>query len=229
MLLAEDLLAESYLDTGNRWMFQNAGVVMPLHPDLVNDMARRHAKSCLPLVCDAARIEPVWRLAQRAAQLGPRLPPETVTTGDPALCLWADGRHILPVGTTNGRYVFMLPRDAGVVRLLSRSAVPSETTPWIDERRRLGVMVRALVLRAGAAVTPIPLDHPMLHEGWWAPEWHAPTKLYRSTNGNAMLPLPGGPGVPCLLEVDVADTVAYPLAACCPRNAEWPEPGAILR
>jgi hypothetical protein len=213
IVLAEGLPAESYLDTGNRWMFQNAGVAMPLHPDLAHDMSRRHAESCLPLVCDATRVEPVWRrLAQRAEQLGLRLPPAGVTIGDPALCLLAEGRRILPVSTANGRYVFVLPRDQGVVRLMSRCAVPSATTPWTDERRRLGVMVRALVLRVGSAIKPIPLDHPALHEGWWAPERNGPSELYRWTNGSAVLPLPGELGAPCLLEVDVAGTVAYPLA-----------------
>jgi hypothetical protein len=124
----------------------------------------------------------------------------------------ADGRNILPTCAADGKYVFVLPRGHGAIRLQSRSAVPGETTPWVDEWRRLGVMLRALVLRSASAVTRIPLDHPALQEGWWAPQWHAPTALYRWTNGNAVLPLPDDRTAPCLLEVDVADTVAYPLA-----------------
>jgi len=48
ILLAENLQAESFLDTGNRGMFDNAGLPLTLHPDLTNDQARREAESCAP-------------------------------------------------------------------------------------------------------------------------------------------------------------------------------------
>jgi hypothetical protein len=46
VLLAEGLPAESYLDTGNRGMFENGGQPLMLHPDMaeVNDQARREAE-----------------------------------------------------------------------------------------------------------------------------------------------------------------------------------------
>lgn len=49
ILLAENLPAESYLDTGNRVMFANAGASLILHADFgVDPQHRRASKSCAP-------------------------------------------------------------------------------------------------------------------------------------------------------------------------------------
>ena len=76
VLLAEGLPAESYLDTGNRGVFENADAPLVLHPDLSdgNDQRRRELFSCAPFAADAERVEPVWRrLAVRASRLGFRV------------------------------------------------------------------------------------------------------------------------------------------------------------
>jgi hypothetical protein len=215
ILLAENLAAESYLDTGNRGMFENAGGAILLHPDLTNDQARREADSCAPFVSDPARTEPIWRaIAERAAQLGWRLPSSEETTSDPGLCLLVDGLPVRPVIEADGRHVFIVRRAGAAVRLVSRRGVPSETSPWISDDRALGVMVRGLTVRTGNLVVPVPLDHPDLGEGWWRPEWHGPTTLCRWTNGDAVVAMPDVAPTefgPCLLEVEIAGTVLYPL------------------
>jgi hypothetical protein len=218
ILLAENLQAESFLDTGNRGMFGNAGLPLTLHPDLTNDQARREAESCAPFADDPERIEPMWReLAARAMQLGWHLPPGPETTDDPALHLLVDGRRVAPVSVVQGRTSFLLPRADAKVRLVSRSAVPSEMRPWVADGRRLGVMLCGLTLRSGALVSAIPLDHPAFGEGWWDAEWHGPTVLRRWTNGDAVVPMPAAdllaPG-PCILEVETAAVaLSYPLPA----------------
>jgi hypothetical protein len=215
IMLAENLPAESYLDTGNRGLFQNAGLPMVLHPDLTNDQGRREAESCAPFADEPAVVEPIWRaLAERAGQIGWTLPAAPVVTADPALHINVDGRSIAPVSFANGRYTFVLPRADATVRLISRDAVPSATRPWIADDRHLGVLVRSLTLRSGGSVQSIALDNPALTDGWWAAEWHNPTALRRWTNGNAALPVAqaGLPASgPCLLEVEVAETQAYVL------------------
>lgn len=230
ILLAENLPAESYLDTGNRGMFANADVPLLLHPDLTNDQARRVAESCAPFADDPALVEPVWRtLAMRAGQLGWDLPPAPETTDDPALCLLVDGSSLAPVSFAAGRYVFVLPDAGATARLVSRSTVPAETRPWIADDRRLGVRLRGLTLRSGASVLPIPLDHPTLVEGWWQPERHGPSTLCRWTNGDAELPLAdtGSPGrEACLLEVEIAATLAYPVSAAYACNRRAPTEAA---
>jgi hypothetical protein len=212
VLLAEGLAAESYLDTGNRGVFQNAGVPVMLHPDLSgeNDQARRLAESCAPFADQPALVEPIWRrLSERAQALGLHATSVT-TTQDPALRVIADGRTLQPVSVAEGRAVFVLPRGVRALRLISRAAAPHEVRPWIDDRRDLGVMVRRLTLRRDGLVETIPMDHPALGAGWWDLEQDARTH-WRWTNGDAAVSVePGSVG---LLEVEIGGTVDYVLAA----------------
>jgi hypothetical protein len=122
-----------------------------------------------------------------------------------------------------GRHVIVLACADAQVRLVSRSAVPGETRPWVADDRRLGVLLCGLTLRSGASLLPIPLDHPAFGEGWWEPERHDATMLCRWTNGDALVPLPDAhlmePG-PWRLEVEVAATLPYPLPAACGTEVE---------
>jgi hypothetical protein len=61
----------------------------------------------------------------------------------------------------------MVPHGLHHLRLVSRSAVPCEQRPWIVDSRRLGVRVSRLTLHTGNSVEAIPLDHPLLGDGWW--------------------------------------------------------------
>ena len=224
VLLAERLPAESYLDTGNRSMFENGGPAVRLHPDFAIDQARREAESCAPLAIEPARAEPIWRqLAARAVTLGYKLPIPPPTTDNPGLCVMAGDRCIRPVIEANGRYVFVLPRTDHPITLASRATSPSKLRPWVDDQRRLGVLVSRLVLRVGDSVEPIPLDHPALHDGWCDVEWHNTTALRRWTTGDAKLPIPTSR--PAILEVEIGATLAYPIETV---ETDW-EPPAPLR
>lgn len=217
VILAEGLAVESYLDTGNRCMFENADTPLMLHPDFAAGQPERIAGSCRPFVDDAVRVEPIWRgLAARAERLGYRLPPAAATTDDPGLHVVlgttvggsTTGRAIRPVRAAAGRYTFVLPRLDAPARLASRAVRPCERQPWMEDRRRLGVMVSRLTLWRGAEPEPIPLDHPSLSGGWWDVERDR-AALWRWTDGNAMLGLSGeGPAV---LEVVAAGGLDYPI------------------
>jgi hypothetical protein len=105
-----------------------------------------------------------------------------------------------------GRYAFVLPAGARNVRLISHAAVPGTERPWLDDRRLLGVRISRLTLRAGGSAEQIPLDQPMLREGWWHVERDG-CRMARWTDGDAMLPLAGtGPAV---LEIEVGGTLDY--------------------
>ena len=73
--------------------------------------------------------------------------------------------------------------------------------------RRLGVSVSRLVIRDADEVYDVPLDHPNIARGWWAPERDG-IALRRWTDGDAVLPLPPMQGL-AVLEVRLADTVTY--------------------
>ena len=211
LLLAEGLAAESFLDCGNRGIFENAPEPLILHPDFLDpaaQTARRLATSCAPLCDAAAAIEPVWfRLADRALALGVPLP-EPAFTDDPALAVLAGETRLAPMAREGARYRFAVP--AGVpLRLVSRAAYPSDARPWEEDQRRLGVMVRALTLGEGPAARPIALDDPALRRGWWASETDGVSR-WRWTDGAAALPALEAASV---LTVELAGTLPYPRPA----------------
>jgi hypothetical protein len=201
ILLAEGLPAESYLNTGNRGFFANSGEPLVLHPDLTDetDYPTRQAGSCAPFVWDEASVRPVWqRLAERAEALG-QPAPHVDTTTDPGLRIVVKGRMVKPLYGENGLFIFALPKGATEVRLVSRAGAPTDTRPWLDDRRSLGVSVERVLLRGANEMREIPLDHPDLSQGWWAVERDG-AALRRWTNGAAVLPLPAMDG-PTMLEI----------------------------
>jgi hypothetical protein len=205
ILLAEGLPAESYIDTGNRGFFANAGAPLVLHPDLTDEMDHpaREAVSCAPFVWDADSVQPVWqRLAERAAALGQPARQRDATT-DPDLHIVAKGRTLRPLYGENGLYVFALPKGATEVRVVSRAGAPTDVQPWLEDRRCLGVRVARIVLRGAHEVQDVPVDHPSLSQGWWAVEQDG-TALRRWTNGDAVLALPSFEH-PAMLEIHASN------------------------
>ncbi len=219
ILLAEGLPAESYLDTGNRGFFANCGAPMVLHPDLtdVSDYPTREAGSCAPFVWNAAHLQPVWqRLADRAAAIG-RPVPRRVTTTDADLLLLADRRSVKPVFSDSNRVIFVLPRGAREVRVVSRAQSPTEARPWLEDRRRLGVRVKRIVFRSvDDGLGEIPVDHPDLTRGWWAVERDGGI-VSRWTDGEAMLPLPAMRGI-VMLEIHLAGSMVFVADAAAERG-----------
>jgi hypothetical protein len=220
ILLAEGLPVESYLNTGNRGFFANSDEPLVLHPDLTDqsNYPTREAGSCAPFVWDEGNVRPVWqRLADRAAAIGQPLPRRTVTM-DPDLELLINRRRIRPVYSDSDRVIFVLPRDAGEAWLLSRAQSPTEARPWLDDRRRLGVRVRRIVLRGANERREIPMDHPDLTEGWWDFEWDG-RMMSRWTDGDAVLPLPEIAGLG-MLEIHLAGEMLYVVDAEPERQEE---------
>jgi hypothetical protein len=212
ILFSENLETESYLDTGNRVMFENAGVAMMLHPDfsVAARLCSGPAQTCVPMATDAITVQPIWdRLAARAAMLGLAAPDQAETDSDPMLRLFAGGRELRPVTTADGHAVFVLPPGLRQVRLISRTARPNAAMPWLDDRRTLGVAVGSLVVYQGNEVTPIALDNPALAQGWWDVERNA-RRIWRWTSGDARIALPEGA---TMLEVQLMATAAYRMDA----------------
>ncbi|OYV68135.1 MAG: hypothetical protein B7Z67_14250, partial [Acidiphilium sp. 21-60-14] len=87
----------------------------------------------------------------------------------------------------------------GSVTILSRSAIPGYFSPDPRDQRTLGVKI--LSLRVGRR--KIPLDHPLLTEGW-----HTTEPDGRWTNGRGIIPAALAKGGPITLEL--AATTQYP-------------------
>jgi hypothetical protein len=219
ILLAEGLPAESYVDTGNRGFFANAGAPLVLHPDLTNELEypTREAGSCAPFVWDEASVRPVWRrLADRATAIGQPMPARATST-DPDLCLSVNRRTVKPVHSDRDYAIFVLPRGAREIRLLSRAQPPTEARPWLEDRRRLGVCVKRIVLRGADELREISVDHPDLSRGWWGVERDGQI-MSRWTDGEAVLPLPAMRGH-VMLEIHLAGSMTYAVDAAPERLA----------
>jgi hypothetical protein len=193
ILVAEGLETESYLDTGNRAMFENAGLPPILHPDFAT-VRDRSEHSCAPLAVAEATVGPIWRrLLARAEALGFTPPAPDQATTDPDLRLVIGDQVIRPLvaGGTEGRYTFVLPPGTTAALLTSRAACPADIEPFREEHRRLGVAVRHLRLHGTDGPRHISIDDPTLCKGWWAPE-RAGAALWRWTDGEAHIVLPIG-------------------------------------
>ncbi len=168
VLLAENLPAESFLDTGNRAAFEGDATLPPLPPAAA--LRVWHANGCAKLVTDGPILHAARaHLRQRAAALG------HVLTADWDVRVLADG-VALPLRQHGTRYFATLPPGAASVRLQSRSFVPAHLD--LPDHRRLGIAIGGLRLD-GAAVAP---HDPRLSYGWHAAEPH-----WRWTDGDAEL------------------------------------------
>jgi hypothetical protein len=218
LLLAAGLPAESYLDTGNRAFFSNAGLALILHPEFHVNAGLKcwELDACAPLAAGSAAVEPVWReLANRAESLGyERLC--FSTTDDPDLHIVADGRAIRPILVQGDRHLFLIPAGTTTTRLASRASAPSLLAPYLDDRRRLGVAIKRMSVQGPAAVTEYPVDHPALSEGWFGVEGRGST-IWRWTNGDASLPITTNED-PLIIEVQVALAHAYALEPVSPAH-----------
>jgi hypothetical protein len=209
ILIAEGAAAESYLDTGNRAFFSNAGLATLLHPELtINENLRCWEEdACAPLTVRPDAVKPVWqRFADRALALG-FAAPDQATTSDAAIHLMVDGKRLSPLAMRDQTVSFMIPAGAKSVRLMSRAVIPRTLTPWHDEPRNLGVAIRSVTLRDRTGDIVLPADHPALTAGWHAPEYSDDGAVWRWTDGDATLPIAADG--PCAVEIAVSGTTTY--------------------
>ncbi|WP_158925881.1 Hint domain-containing protein [Acidisphaera sp. S103] len=190
ILIAEGAEAESYLDTGNRAMFDNAETPRMLHPAFeVNPTSERWmTDACAPLASIKEEVAPIWQmLADRSASLGYAVP-TPVTVEGPDLHILADGQRIDPVSDRDSRYVFTIPADVKTVSLASRFCIPADKmVSSVRDTRRLGVSVNWIAIRSGDAETILSADHPALQGGWNDAEQSGAT-MWRWTDGSATIP-----------------------------------------
>jgi hypothetical protein len=209
VLIAEGVEAESYLDTGNRAYFSNAGLATILHPEFgINEHLRCwETDACAPLTVRPEAVKPVWdRFVARAVALG-FAAPEYMTTTDPGIRLTVDGKTVRPLAVHDQTLSFLLPEAAASIRLMSRSVTPSALRPWLDDPRKLGVAVRSIMLRDRTGETVLPADHPALTDGWHAPEQACDGASWRWSAGDAALPIVSEG--PCVLEIVLSETTTY--------------------
>lgn len=136
VLLSDGLASESYLDTGNRCGFVEAGAFLELHP---NFQPKHWTETCMALVKEGEALLRVRTLLhERAAALGYRL------TAADQMHLRADGERIEPMHLQAGRVMFVLPADCRDITLHSRTFIPAHANPHSADQRALGICVQRL-------------------------------------------------------------------------------------
>jgi len=152
VILAEGTPAESFVDCDNRFMFQNGAEFARLHPA----DNRPSWEFCAPrLKADSAEPRAIRAtLLERAEARGDRL------TDDLDFHLIIDGEVVRAQAVADEVYSFTIPAGSGAIWLASRSAVPAETEASSQDRRRLGVSVKRIVLREPGLRTAIGHAHP---------------------------------------------------------------------
>ena len=209
VIMANGMLTESYLDTGNRRNFVSDGNVVTIGAKAKN--WAEHAAA--PLGTARHVVEPIWRvLAARATQVAGHIsaPAKPDITHSHGLHLVTPaGTVIRPLRAMGRNISFMLPAGVESVRLVSRAARPCDVEgPFVDKRRVLGVLLgRVTVLSAGTAADIT--AHLAQEDG--ANGWQdMPQPTTRWTDGNALLPLGTTTARgPALLTVEVLQAGPY--------------------
>ena len=191
VIMANGVLTESYLDTGNRAAFQQSGTVVTIGRSAPAKSWEHDAAA--PLCVDRAFVEPLFHaLNYRKNSIAGRhaAPAAVETTANPDLHLITQsGAIVHPMRRTMHQYSFMLPPNTQSVRIVSRASRPADVIgPFVDDRRYMGVAIADIQLLSAddkhTITAHLQAEKPA---GWYATEpagcvW---------TNGDAVLPLDG--------------------------------------
>ncbi|MCX2563299.1 Hint domain-containing protein, partial [Acetobacter thailandicus] len=201
VIMADGMLTESYLDTGNRHTFTQTGNVVSFSRSRTlswNDAAA-------PLTVSRDDVELIFcQIKSRAEQKGRDV--QTIVqplVHDHNLYLVTEtGATIRQIRESDGRVMFMIPAGIESVRLVSHASRPCDVIgPFVDDRRKLGVLVGSVMLCEGDTTITLTdhLQDPEL-SGWNNIEG----ETVRWTKGNALLKLGQRPmGSIALMAIDI--------------------------
>lgn len=186
VIMADGMLTESYLDTGNRRSFTQNGAVVSIggFRNLSWDDA------AAPLTVDRDAVEPIFRqVAARAEQsvCPMRVEAQSLTHERDLSLITNTGATIRQIREDNGQVMFMIPAGVESVRIASNASRPCDVVgPFVDDRRTLGVLVGDVKLFESNTTTTLTAH---LHQedlsGWNNVE----DGTMRWTSGNALLNL----------------------------------------
>jgi len=209
VIMADGMLTESYLDTGNRRAFSQKGNVVSIggSRNLTWDDA------AVPLTVSREKVEPLFRkIESRADKAGFAIHTEArPLTNESDLHLTTDtGAIIRPARQNNGRVMFMIPPGVESVRIVSNASRPCDVIgPFVDDRRSLGVLVGEITLFESNRTRTL-TDH--LHDTQLSGWNNVEEGTMRWTNGNALLPLgKRAPGALALMAIEVKAAGPYAL------------------
>lgn len=206
VIMADGMLTESYLDTGNRHLFTPAQKVVSLKGKSWN------ADAAAPLMVERSVVEPLYHeIEKRADLMGCKYQAKPIpTTHDDDLHLVTDKGQTIreKLISQDGRVVFIIPAHTKSVRVVSRIRRLSNTIgSFVDDRNHTGVLVGNICVSdaTGVRVFNIHTATDVL-DGW-----HGNVEGSRWTQGNAFLPLDqlGDFDMPIYLSMHILDGGPY--------------------
>lgn len=209
VIMADGMLTESYLDTGNRSAFRQTGEVVSLTPS--RNLSWDDAAA--PLTVSRETVEPLFRnIENRADSACFAIQAEArPLTNESDLHLTTDtGAIIWPARQNNGWVMFMIPDGIESVRIVSNDSRPCDVIgPFVDDRRNLGVLVGEITLFESNRTRTL-TDH--LHDTQLSGWNNVEDGTMRWTSGNALLPLrERSPGSLALMAIEVRAAGPYVL------------------
>ena len=186
VILAEGMPAETYVDTGNRAAFENAGTCVQLHPDF--GRAMHAAQACAPFADTGPAVD------RARARLHARACAQGFVAVDGPWWIAADGARL--AAESDG--IWTVPAGTQEVLLGCAPWRPMDIEAGSTDSRELGLCVGAIALD-GATLA---LDDPRLG-GFHAPERDGAV-MWRWTDGAGILPAELWPAdAPTHLRIDV--------------------------
>jgi len=202
IILAENTPVESYIDTGNRHTFDASNNVIAL---------RSASDPCyaLPLCVEQAFAQALYERFAQAVTL-----PETRSlTREPDLRLVdGTGREIRPLRREGSKHMFQISPGTAGVHIVSRASRSCDSIgPYVDDRRRLGVLIGTIdgfSCEGQFVVTTHLRDEPLSG-------WHPGESSTRWTDGYGWLPFGEGEiADPVILCIEVLATGTYLPETC---------------
>lgn len=190
IISADNLLTESYFNTGNRSSFISYNNTI----DITNKNKKWNIDSAAPLTTTREIVEPIFtQISQRCITLDFTIVDKNIlTTDDSGLHLVTNSGQLLDVTyQKNGNFIFKIPENTTQILLISRTQCPNESIgSFVDDRRRLGVLIGEVTLLEGNKTSPV-TEHLTANnlQGWHDQEQ---TKC-RWTNGHALLTIKNTP------------------------------------
>ncbi len=183
ILVAENVAVESYIDTGNRGMFEHAQGT-PRRDPVFGRGSRWDASAYAPLCLGGATLREIRREQQeRAVALG--YAARTLTD----VALWGESGKLTRLGGADEAPVFRLAGQGGRIAIRSPRFVPAEFSVGGDtedsaDERLLGIALRGIRLDAATvAVQRLAVAGFYPRAGNDIADW---------TDGNAEIEVPGG-------------------------------------
>lgn len=167
IIMANGVLTETYLDTGNRHTFNRDGTVVRL----TGDVQSWETDAAAPLAVSQGAVEPLFhQLQKRLPLLGlSQAEPQKTLITDPNFHLVTDAGHVIQkTREAGGRSLFMIPASVRAVRLVSRASSPQDTIgPFVDDRRMLGVCIGDITFYdSGRSICLTARDDETAGDGW---------------------------------------------------------------